>query len=229
MDLHKLVISPRNQGSGKGAAHRLRQSGQIPLVLYGGKKDTVSAQVDAKDFIHLIHGRGGEHAIVQLECEGQAELNSPAMLKAVQHHPVRGDVLHADFLRIRLDERIQTVVPVVLTGQAKGVVEGGVLDHQLRELEVECLALEVPEQITIDISGIAIGEGVHVSDLEVPANVTVLTDPERAVAAVLAPRVVEEEVPEGEEEAIEGEEGEAAEGEEAEEGKEPSEKKEEKE
>jgi large subunit ribosomal protein L25 len=229
MELHKLAISPRNEGTGKGAIHRLRESGQIPVVLYGGEKNTVSGQVDAKEFTHLIHGRGGEHAIVQLECEDQPDLNSPAMLKAVQHHPVRGEVLHADFQRIRLDERIHTVVSIVLTGQAKGVVEGGVLDHQLRELEVECLALEVPEQISADISDVAIGEGIHVSDLQVPANVTVLTEPERAVATVLAPRVVEEAVAEGEEEAVEGEEGEAAEGEEGEEGGEASGKKEEKE
>jgi len=175
---------------------------------------------------HLIHGRGGEHAIVQLECEGRPDLNSPAILKAVQHHPVRGDALHADFLRIRLDERIHTSVPVVLTGQSKGVVEGGVLDHQLRELEVECLALEVPEQLLVDVSDIGIGEGLHVSDIEVPANVTVLTESERAVVAVLAPRIIEEAVPEAEEEAVEGEEGEAAK---TEEGGEPSEKKEEKE
>lgn len=229
MELHKLAVSPRNEGTGKGASHRLRQSGQVPLVLYGGDKDTVSLQVDAKEFSHLVHGRGGEHAIVQLECEDQPDINSPAMLKAVQHHPVRGDVLHADFLRIRLDERIHTVVPIVLTGQAKGVVEGGVLDHQLRDLEVECLALEVPEQISADISGVAIGESIHVSDLQVPANVTVLTEPERAVATVLAPRVVEEAEAEGEEEAIEGEEGKPAEGEEGKESGETSGKKEEKE
>ncbi|MEA3365914.1 MAG: 50S ribosomal protein L25 [Candidatus Hydrogenedentes bacterium] len=226
MELHRLEISVRDKGRGKGPAHRLRKTGRIPVILYGGNKDAVSVEVDEKDFNHLIHGRGGEHAIVQLECEGRPELNSPAILKAVQHHPVRGDALHADFLRIRLDERIHTSVPVVLTGQAKGVVEGGVLDHQLRELEVECLALEVPEQLLVDVSDIDIGEGLHVSDIEVPANVTVLTESERAVVAVLAPRIIEEAVPEGEEEAVEGEEGEAAQ---TEEGGAPSEKKEEKE
>ena len=213
MELHKLAIDPRDKAAGKGAVDRLRKTGQIPVVLYGGGKETVSIQVDEKEFLHLIHGRGGEHAIVQLECENQPGLSSPAMLKAVQHHPIRGEVLHADFLRISLEERIQTVVPLILTGQSKGVVEGGVLDHQLRELEVECLALEVPEVIEVDISGLAIGEGLHVSNIQIPPNVTVLTESDRAVASVLAPRVVEEAAAEGEEaEVVEGAEAEGGEG-----------------
>ena len=145
MELQKLAIDIREEADGKGANHRLRKTGQVPVVLYGGSKESVSVQVNEKEFVQLIRGRGGEHAIVQLECSSQPALNSPAMLKAVQHHPIRGNVLHADFMRIRLDERIRTVVPLVLTGQPKGVVEGGILDHQVRELEVECLALEVPE------------------------------------------------------------------------------------
>ena len=135
------------------------------------------------------------------------------MLKAVQHHPIRGEVLHADFMRIRLDERIQTVVPLVLAGQAKGLVEGGILDHQLRELEIECLALEVPEQITVDVSDLGIGDVIHVADVHVPATVTLLTGTDRAVVAVLAPRVVEEAAVSEEVEAAEGEEGKGAEGE----------------
>ena len=216
MELHKLTIHVRENANGKSEARRLRGSGQIPLVLYGGNKEAVAVQVEEKDFVRLIHGRGGEHAIVQLECGSNPELNSPAILKEVQHHPVRGDVLHADFMRIRLDERIQTVVPIVLTGQAKGVVEGGLLDHQLRELEIECLALDVPEQIELAVDDIGIGEALHVSDLDVPENVTILTESDRSVMAVLAPRVVEEEVVEeevAEGEEVEGEEAEAAEGE----------------
>ena len=111
----------------------------------------------------------------------------------------------------------------MLTGQAKGVVEGGVLDHQLRELEVECLALEVPEEVAVDVSDLGIGDVIHVSDISVPDNVTLLTDIERAIVAVLAPRVVEEVEEEVEGEEAEGEEGEAAEGEE---GEEPAEKEE---
>ncbi len=213
MELQKLAIDIREEADGKGANHRLRKTGQVPVVLYGGNKESVSGQVNEKEFVQLIRGRGGEHAIVQLECSGQPALNSPAMLKAVQHHPIRGNVLHADFMRIRLDERIRTVVPLVLTGQPKGVVEGGIIDHQVRELEVECLALEVPEQITVDVSGLGIGDVIHVANIEIPANVTLLTETDRAVATVLAPRTMEEAAAPAEGEAVEGEgaEGEAGE------------------
>jgi len=193
--------------SGKGAAHRLRAAGIVPSVLYGGGQDPVRICLDQHDFGLLIHhGRSGEHAILQLEIEDQPELNTPALVKEVQHHPVRDTIIHADLLRIRLDERIQTVVAVELTGQPPGVVEGGILDHQLREVEVECLALDVPEAFVIDVSSLHIGDSLHVSDLAVPENATILTDLERAVAAVLAPRlVVEAEAAEEGEEAEEGE------------------------
>jgi len=202
--------------TGKGAAHRLRATGLVPGVLYGGGQDPVGLCLDEREFDLLIHhGRSGEHAILQLEFEDQPDLNTPVLVKEVQHHPIRDTVIHVDFFRIRLDERIQTAVPVELTGQAAGVVEGGVVDHQLRELEVECMALEVPEVIQVDVSALNIGDGLHVSDITVPENVTVLTEPDRPVAAVLAPRLVVEEA--AEEAAEEGEEGEAGE----EEGAEP--------
>jgi large subunit ribosomal protein L25 len=110
-------------------------------------------------------------------------------------------------MRIRLDTKIQTFVPIVLQGRPQGVADGGLMDQQLRELEIECLALEVPEQLDVDVSHLGIGESLHVSDLTVPEKLTVLTDAERAVVAVLAPRVAtEEETAEGAEAA----EGEAA-------------------
>ena len=110
---------------------------------------------------------------------------------------------------------VTTAVSVTLVGDSVGVHEGGVLDHQLREIEVECLALDVPDTIEVDVSGLTIGDSLHVSDLAAPENVTIVTEGARAVAAIMAPRVIEEEVP-AEEGEVEGEEGEAAEGEGAE-------------
>lgn len=219
MELQKLKAKTRSE-KGSGAAGRLRKTGAIPGVLYGEGGDAVSLTFDLREFIHLVHGRAGEHAIVQLEVEDNPELASPAILKDVQHHPFRGNVLHADFQRIRLDRKITTSVPVVLTGRSEGVTEGGVLDHQLREIEVECLALEVPDQFEVDITGTAIGDSIHVSVVVAPEGVTILSDPDRAIAAIHAPRLVIEEAAEAEgEEGEEGEEGaegaEAAEGEEA--------------
>lgn len=209
MELHSLTATTRDS-RGKGAARQSRRDGLLPAVLYGGRQDPVSLQLDRRELERLLQGRSGDQAVVQLEVSDQPDLGSPALLKSLQHHPLDGHILHADFLRIRLDERIVTIVPIEVHGRPEGVQEGGMLDHQLRELEVECLALEVPEQITVDVSGLALGESIHVADLDVPGNITVITDPDRAVATVLIPRAVKTE----EEEEAEGAEGEEAEGEE---------------
>lgn len=189
MQLASLKAKSRKAG-GKGPARQLRRDGAIPGVLYGGGGQPVTLAFNTREFEHLIHGRTGEHAIVQLDVEDDAALSSPALLKEVQHHPVRGSILHVDFQRIRLDERITTRVPIVLTGQAKGVVEGGVMDHQLREVEVQCLALEVPDSISVDVSNLGIGDTLHVAQLMAPENVTIVTDPDRNVVAVHAPRLL---------------------------------------
>ncbi|GMV94828.1 MAG: 50S ribosomal protein L25 [Candidatus Hydrogenedentota bacterium] len=199
MELQTLKAATREQ-RGKGAAGRERKAGRVPGVLYGGGADAVSLKLNAREFERLVHS-GGEHAIVQLDIEDQPNLSSPAMLKSVHHHPVRGGIMHADFQRIRLDERIITIVPLELVGHCKGVVDGGVIDFQLREVEVECLALEVPEKIEVDTTELGIGDSIHVEQLPAPTNVTIVTDPTRSVVAVHAPRVVKT----AEEEAAEAE------------------------
>ena len=218
MELQNLSVALR-EANGKGPARRTRMKARVPAVLYGMGKDAVPLSVDLKEFIHLLHGRAGEHAIVQLEVADGGEHNGPAMLKEVQHDPIRGQVIHADFMRIDLKKKIHTVVPITLVGRSKGVLEGGVVDQQLRDVEVECLALDVPDAIELDITELGIGDSLHVSDLGAPENVTLITPAERAVVAVLAPRVAEAAPAEGE--AIEGAEaaaeGEGGEGEEKEE------------
>jgi large subunit ribosomal protein L25 len=209
MELHQLKAKKRD-AVGKGEASKERRAGLVPGTMYGEGQEAVSLTLDAREFTRLVHGRGGEHAIVQLDIENAPDLSSPAMVKAVQHHPLRDNIVHADFMRIRLDQRITTAVSVTLVGESVGVIEGGVLDHQLREVEIECLALDVPETIEVDVSALTIGDSLHVSDLAVPENVTLLTESNRAVAAIMAPRVVEEEAAAEE---VEGEEGEEVEGE----------------
>jgi len=207
MELQALKVMTRRVGGSSGA-RQIRRTGVVPAVLYGGEKGPANICVNLRAFESLIHkSRGGEHAIVRLEVEDAHELDTPALLKDVQHDPLRGGVMHADFLRIRMDERIETVVPIRLVGLAPGIAEGGVLDHQLRDLEVECLALDVPEEIVVDVSNMHMNDSVHVSQLSVPVNVTVLSDPDRPVVAVHPPRVVKEtiEAPvEGEEAVAEG-------------------------
>jgi len=196
MEIHSLKAATRATG-GKKSARNVRAAGALPGVLYGGGQEPVSLVINRREFETAVHhSRGGEHAILRLEVEDKPELSSPVLLKAVQHHPLRGNFLHADFLRIRMDERIVTVVPVRLEGQAPGIGEGGVLDHQMREVEVECLALDVPEEVVVDVSGLHIGDSVHLDKVKFPENVTVLTESDRPVVTVHAPRVVKEVVPE---------------------------------
>lgn len=192
MELQTLKVATR-QTSGKEKARKVRVTGAVPCVLYGGGQDPVSLTVNLRAFETLIHhARGGEHAIVQLDIEDNAALNTPALVKAVQHHPLRGTVVHADFMRIRLDEKITTLIPIRLVGQAPGIVEGGVLDQQLRSLEVECLALSVPDEVVVDVSGLHVNDSIHVGALVLPADVEVMSDPDRPVVAVHPPRVVKE-------------------------------------
>ncbi len=208
MDLQTLNATPR-EGQGRGSARRARREGQVPGVLYGHGVEPASILINLREFEHLLASHRGTGALVTLDVAGKADLSGPALLKEVQRHPVRDAVLHADFQRVSMDERIQTTVPVVLTGHAKGIVEGGMLDFQLRELDIECLALNVPDQIEIDITEWEIGFSMHVGALTPPDGVKILTDPERAIASVQAPRVEVE--PTEVEEGVEGEEGAAGE------------------
>jgi len=212
MELPNLTVSIR-EGKGKGAARRVRRGGEVPGMVYGGGREPVSVIINLKEFQRLLHGGAGEHAVLQLVVTGRPELGSPALLKMVQRHPVSENILHADFLRIRLDERIQTFVPTAIVGQAKGVVDGGVLEQTLREIEVECLALEVPAQITVDVSELGIGDSIHVSQLVPPEGVRILTEGDRTVVSIHVPRVIREAVEEAEAVPAEGEEGAPKEGE----------------
>ena len=210
MELQTFTVKTR-EDAGKGAARQSRMKGSIPCVLYGGGEEPVALAANSRDFEVLLHAHAGSHAVLQLDVANQPALNTPVLVKDVQRHPVMDTLMHADFLRISLDERIHTSTVIELTGQCKGVVAGGVLEQQLRELEIECLALDVPEAIVVDVSGLDIGDSIHVAALEVSGKITVLTEPDRTVAAVHAPRVVKE-TAEGEEEAAaEGEEGEGGE------------------
>lgn len=194
MELQTLKARTREK-SGKGAAGRLRLSGVIPGVLYGEGQEPLSVETDAKIFTKLVHGRGGEHAIVRLEIEDRPELSSPALVKSLQHHPLRGSITHADFQRISLDKRIRTMVSIVLKGQPKGVIDGGILDHSLREIEVECLALQVPEFIEVNVADMGMGAIIHVEQIVAPENVEIVTESDRTVATVHPPRTVKEAEP----------------------------------
>lgn len=208
MELQPLSVKTR-ASKGTGPARRTRMAGKIPGILYGQGGGPVSIEIDEPEFSHLVHSRGGEHSFIDLKIEDQPELNCRAMIKDVQHHPIRGHFVHVDLFRIDMSRKITTVVPVELTGQCKGVVNGGVLDHQTREIEVECLPGDVPESFVLDITELDIGDNILARELKAPEGVEILESEDRAIVMVHAPRVVKEGV-EAEEEAAEVAAAEAA-------------------
>ena len=210
MKLENIQVRTREE-KGKGAARRTRAAGDIPAVLYGEGKAPVSLFLNEKAF-RLMVQHAGAHALVELEVAGRPELSGPTILKQVQRHPVSEAYLHADFMRIDLDKRIHTKIPVVLIGRSAGVILGGVLEHNLREIEVECLALDTPSHFDVDVSELEIGDSLHLSDISMPENVTMLTPGERTLATVHAPRVIEEPTTTADEEEEEGAPAEEEEG-----------------
>ncbi|MBA2439229.1 MAG: 50S ribosomal protein L25 [Thermoleophilaceae bacterium] len=198
---------------GSRATRRLRRAGQVPGVLYGGSHDqTVTFKVGHRDLRSvLVDGS----ALIDVKIGGERSV--PAILKEQQVHPVRGDVMHVDFLEVRLDQKIHAVVAVELEGidEAPGVKEGGVLDQITRELNIEALPTDIPESVLVDVSHMDIGSTLTLSEVSVKAGVEFLDDPEETTIATVVPPTVEEEPEIEEETALVGEDGEpAAEGDE---------------
>jgi large subunit ribosomal protein L25 len=204
---------------GKGPNRRLRAQGQVPAVLYGRGKPSVHLAVAGHTLERML-SQGLNQLIDLAGAEGAA--GRLVLVKEVQRDPVSQDVLHCDFYEVDTSEKIQVSVPLHLEGKAVGVEMGGVLDTLVREIEVQCLPLQIPDSLQIDVSALEIGDALHASDLTLPANVELMIDETQTLVHVIAPRVEVEEEPEEEEEA-EGEE--AAEGEaEAESAKDETEK-----
>jgi large subunit ribosomal protein L25 len=209
----KLTLNLREPGSSR-ATRRLRRAGRVPGVIYGGGEDPVPFDVDARILRHALAARG---AVLELSIGSDA---TPAVLKDAYYDPVRGDTLHVDFLRVRLDVAIHATVTLDLVGvdEAPGVVEGGVLEQVTRELNIEALPGDIPESIQHDVSQMVIGDTATLAAVTPPRGITLLDDPEETVIATLNPPTVdveaEEEALEEETELVgEGAEGEAAEGE----------------
>jgi large subunit ribosomal protein L25 len=193
---------------GTRAVRRLRREGFVPGVVYGGTNgDSIAFKVDARVLRSALHDGS---ALLDLKVGGGKA--RPVIVKDQQFHPVRGNLLHIDFLQVRLDEKIQSPVAVELIGaeEAPGVKEGGVLEHVTRELNTEALPTDIPERIEVDVSGMEAAATMHLSEITPPAGVTFLDDPEDTIiATITVPTEVPEE-PEIEEEAeLVGEEAEA--------------------
>jgi large subunit ribosomal protein L25 len=216
----KLNVSSRTAG-GSREARRLRRSGRVPGVVYGGDRDALAFDADARELRNALAGSG---AVLDLSIDGGTA--TPVVLKEAQRHPLHGETTHVDLLRVNLNVEIQTTVPLELHGvdDAPGVKEGGVLEQITRELNVEALPTAIPESIAHDVGELAIGDTIVLSAVSAPEGVVFLDDPEETIVATLSPprlqAQAEEEIEaetelvgeEGEEAVEEGAEGEAAAG-----------------
>ena len=198
----KLEAQQRN-AFGKQSARELRKEGGVPAVLYGRAQGTLAIQLNARTFKQFLRTYS-ENVIINMEV-GNGDTET-VIIKEIQRHPVeKHTLIHADFIRISLDEPVTSAVPVVLEGSPLGVQEGGVLDFPLRQVMLHCLPMRMPTDISVDVSQLDIGDSVHVSDLSLNDDVEILEDLERTIAMVSQPRVqLEEETTE-----VEDGEGEA--------------------
>lgn len=193
-------------GTGKGVARKLRAAGKVPGILYGRGLTPVALAVEARELSQALHTDAGRNVLIDLQVGGEEHL---AMIRELQRDAVRGAFFHVDFVKIARDVAIEVDVPIHVVGESHGVKEGGVIEHHLWNVRVECLPGNVPERIDADVTEIGIGEVVRVGALSVPEGVSILTDAGEIVVSVVVPQKPEELLAAPEEAAV------AAEGEEA--------------
>lgn len=185
MEQIKLKASLR-EGKGKQAVRKLRAQGLVPGVVYHRGEEPISITVVDKEISKIIHSEGGENILINLTIDKEKKAKSRAVIiKELQHHPVKRSILHIDFNEISMTEKIIIEVELVGQGEPIGVKqEGGVLDHPLRLLKVQCLPVDIPKHIDVDISGLKLGQSIHVKDLVLSDKIKVLTDLELVIFAV---------------------------------------------
>lgn len=194
MEITKLQATPR-QAAGSRAAQRLRKSGKLPGIVYGHEQEPEPVAVDAHEVSLLLEH--GAH-LVELDMDGKSQ---PALIKDVQFAYLGTEPVHVDFMRVGRDERVTVKVPIEYKGTPVGLNEGGVLEHDLVDLEIECLAIEIPDSIRAAIADLHLGQSLHVRDIQLPEGVTAVTSPDAIVCSVRAKKAEAEVAPVAEGEA----------------------------
>jgi large subunit ribosomal protein L25 len=183
----ELAASPRT-ASGKGAARQVRFQKKVPAVIYGHGRASQSLEVDAKALEKALTGVEPASTIIELTLEGK---KTRTLIREIQRHPVRPDIIHVDFYEIRADEKVTLRVPVHLIGTPDGVRNaGGVLDQVTREVEIEVMPEHIPDRVELDVTALVIGRSIHVRDLQIP-HATILTQANLTIATVVPPRAEE--------------------------------------
>lgn len=207
----ETLTATKRELSGTSNAKRLRRAGFVPGVLYGKTQDNYAIQIEAKEFETLLKGHESDNFLVSLEIEGAKEKKKLAMVQDIQSDPLSRQLIHVDFHAVNEDDNLTATLPIILNGEPEGVKSGGILEHTLREIEIQCRPADLPASFEYDISEMSIGDSIHVSDLNLGEGVSTDMDGTVIIAIVNESRAA---VAAGGAAGEEGEEG-AAEGAEA--------------
>lgn len=192
-----LLNIERREGVGKGVARKLRAAGRIPGVCYSSGQSPEAVSLDPRALDRILRSsEAGINTLIDLVVGGGGSYHGRTVLvRELQRDPVSGAALHADLFALDLTAKVSVSVPIHLRGHAAGVEEGGILDHALREVELECLPRAIPKEIVVDVSALVVGASIHVRDLALPEGVALLSDGDLSVVSVVLPRKAEEETP----------------------------------
>lgn len=197
----KLAAQSRSE-TGKGAARSLRRSGYVPAIVYGHGEETQACKLEWRELERILTSVHWENTVIDLKMDDGKTAN--VLIREVQLHPCRPEVLHVDFLAVHKDEKVKLDVPIEIVGVAPGVKEGGILEHHRMEVEIRCIPSNIPPSLEIDVSGLGMGDVASVRDLVVPEGVEILSDLDSTICSVVPPAVLKQEVEE--EAALEAEE-----------------------
>jgi large subunit ribosomal protein L25 len=199
------LTAEKREARPRSTVTRLRRQGRIPGVLYGKNRDNRLLHVDQGELVRLLQQEGSS-AVLQLQLEGETQA---VIIQELQRDPVKGQILHVDFKAIRMDEPVEKEVPLKLEGEAPGERAGGVLQQQLRYVEIRCLPSQLPGEISVDVSNLEIGDVLTLAEVPLPEGVELLSDPDQVVVSVVEPQLgAEEAAGEGTDETTGAEEGE---------------------
>ncbi len=194
MQKNVTVAAEVRDTRGKNEARRVRRTGKIPAVVYGAYKDAISVAVDPKEVNRILRSSSGHNTIFNLDIKDVE--NTPVMVVDWQNDPIKSNLLHVDLKRIDLTKRIKVSVPVVTTGEPKGVkTQGGLLELVTREVDIDCLPDDIPEHFLVDVTELMIGQSKRASDIPMFGSITLMSNPDSVVAHVVALRATEEAAP----------------------------------
>lgn len=173
---------------GRAKVKELREQGFIPAVIYGEGKSAQAIKVSHKELFQLLHQHRLENVVINLKIQNSENKDKSCLIKEIQYHPVKNDIIHVDFNEVSLTKLIKINVPIAAKGDPVGVKQdGGVLEHILWEIEIECLPGDIPKEIEVDVAHLKIGDAIHIKDISLPPNIKVITDASAVILSVAAP------------------------------------------